>query len=156
MYKRQVPHVRPLVEASVGGWGVPVEIVDDEREKRAAFDAGTAALAASGTVSLELALARVPMVVAYRAEAIVGWFALNVLKVPSVVLVNLILDRPSVREYLQGRCTADELAEGLRPLMHDSEERRRVLGDLDELRLRMGVDGEVPGRRAARAVLELL
>jgi lipid-A-disaccharide synthase len=151
-----VPHVRPLVEASVEGWGVPVEIVDDEREKRAAFDAGTAALAASGTVSLELALARVPMVVAYRAEAIVGWFALNVLKVPSVVLVNLILDRPSVREYLQGRCTADELAEGLRPLMHDSEERRRVLGDLDELRLRMGVDGEVPGRRAARAVLELL
>ncbi|MBO6636061.1 lipid-A-disaccharide synthase [Parvibaculum sp.] len=151
-----VPHVRPLVEASIKDWGVPVEIVDDEQQKRAAFDAGTAALAASGTVSLELALARVPMVVAYRAEAIVGWFALNVLKVPSVVLVNLILDRPSVREYLQGRCTADELAEGLRPLMHESDERRRILDDLDELRLRMGIDGEPPGRRAARAVLELL
>jgi lipid-A-disaccharide synthase len=151
-----VPHVRPLVEASIKDWGVHVEIVDDEQQKRAAFDAGTAALAASGTVSLELALARVPMVVAYRAEAIVGWFALNVLKVPSVVLVNLILDRPSVREYLQGRCTADELAEGLRPLMHESDERRRILDDLDELRLRMGIDGEPPGRRAARAVLELL
>lgn len=151
-----VPHVRYLVEESVKKWDVPVEIVVDEDEKRAAFDAGTAALAASGTVALELALARVPMVIAYRAEALVGWFALGVLKVPSVVLVNLILDRPSVQEFLQGRCTAEELTKGLIPLMYDSNERRRALGDLDELRQRMGIDGEAPSRRAARAVLELL
>ena len=151
-----VPHVRDLVEASTKSWGVPVEIVDEEQEKRAAFDAGTAALAASGTVALELALARVPMVIAYRAEALVGWFALNVLKVPSVVLVNLILDRPSVQEFLQERCTAEELAEGLRPLLSNSGERHRALADLDELRERMRAGGEAPSRRAARAVLELL
>jgi len=151
-----VPHVRNLVEASAMNWGVPVEIVVDDDEKRAAFDSGTAALAASGTVALELALARVPMVVAYRAEALVGWFALGVLKVPSVVLVNLILDRPSVQEFLQGRCTAKELAEGLRPLMKDSLVRRRALADLDELRERMGTGGPAPSRRAAQAILELL
>lgn len=151
-----VPHVRALVEASVRNWSVPVEIIEDEQQKRAAFGAATAALAASGTVALELGLARVPMVIAYRAEALVGWFALNLLKVPSVVLVNLILDRPSVREYLQSRCTPQELAKGLRPLLENTPERARALADLDELRTRMGVDGEPPSHRAARAVLELL
>ncbi|ABS64788.1 lipid-A-disaccharide synthase [Parvibaculum lavamentivorans DS-1] len=151
-----VPHVRGLVEASVTRWPVNVEIIEDDEEKRAAFDASTAALAASGTVALELGLARVPMVIAYRAEALVGWFALKVLKVPSVVLVNLILDRPAVQEYLQGRCKADDLLQGLRPLMRDTPERRRALADLDEFRVRMGVTGEPPSRRAARAVLDIL
>ncbi|MGB6086575.1 lipid-A-disaccharide synthase [Parvibaculum sp.] len=151
-----VPHVRELVEKAVKEWGVPVDLVEGEEGKRAAFDAATAALAASGTVTLELALARVPMVVAYRAEAVVGWFALSILKIPSVVLVNLILDRPSVQEYLQSRCTADNLFEGLRPLMRDTPERLRALADLDEVRARMGVGGESPSTRAARAVLDLL
>lgn len=151
-----VPHVSDLVERAVAAWPVEVLIVKDEGEKRAAFDAATAALAASGTVALELGLARVPMVIAYRAEALVGWFALGVLRIPSVVLVNLILDRPSVREYLQSRCTAENLLEGLRPLMTDTPDRLRALADLDEFRERMGVDGEPPSRRAAKAVLELL
>jgi lipid-A-disaccharide synthase len=151
-----VPHVRDLVEQAATSWPVDVLIVTEESEKRAAFDAATAAMAASGTVALELGLARVPMVIAYRAEALVGWFALSVLKIPSVVLVNLILDRPAVREYLQGRCTAADLLNGLRPLMSDTAERRRALADLDELRARIGVDGVPPSRRAAQAVLELL
>ncbi|MEX2248190.1 MAG: lipid-A-disaccharide synthase [Parvibaculum sp.] len=151
-----VPHVRARVEAAVADWPVAVQIVEDEMEKASAFDAATAALAASGTISLELGLARVPMVIAYRAEAIVGWFALNILKIPSVVLVNLILDRPSVQEYLQFRCTADALADGLLPLLRDTPERARALADFDELRDRTGVGGEAPSRRTARAVLEIL
>lgn len=151
-----VPHVSELVESAVRSWPVDVLIVKDEQQKRAVFDAATAALAASGTVALELGLARVPMVIAYRAEALVGWFALSVLKIPSVVLVNLILDRPSVREYLQGSCTPGDLASGLKPLLKDTPERLRALADLDEFRARMGVDGEAPSKRAARAVLELL
>ena len=151
-----VPHLRGIVEDAVRTWPLNVLLVSDEQQKRSAFDAATAALAASGTVTLELGLARVPMVVAYRAEALVGWFALSVLKIPSVVLVNLILDRPSVREYLQNRCTPDDLLEGLRPLMNNTPERERALADLDEMRARMGVDDEPPSRRAAKAVLELL
>jgi len=151
-----VPHLREVVEKAVHSWPTDVLLVSDEQQKRAAFDAATAALAASGTVALELGLARVPMVVAYRAEALVGWFALNVLKIPSVVLVNLILDRPSVREYLHNRCTPKELLEGLRPLMTDTPERTRALADFDEMRVRMGIGGEPPSRRAAKAVLELL
>ncbi|MBI1261809.1 MAG: lipid-A-disaccharide synthase [Rhizobiales bacterium] len=151
-----VPHVRDAVRAGVQGWSVPVDIVEDEREKRAAFDAATAALAASGTVSLELGLARVPMVIGYRVDPFAGAFIGRMLKVPSVVLVNLILDRPSVREYLQQNCTPANLQQGLRPLLKDTPERARAIADLDELRAVMGVEGEPPSKRAARAVIEVL
>ncbi|MEN6543752.1 lipid-A-disaccharide synthase [Parvibaculum sp.] len=151
-----VPHVRHLVEEGVKSWSVPVELIDSEDEKRAAFDAATAALAASGTVSLELGLARVPMVIAYKIDPIAAWFVSGLLKVPSVVVVNLILDRPSVREFLQYAAKPAALAAALKPLLRDTPERRRALADLDELRDIMGVGGDRPSLRAARAVLEML
>lgn len=151
-----VPHVREVVIAAAAKWSVPAIIVEDEMEKRAAFDASTAALAASGTVSLELGLARVPMVVGYRIDAFAGAIVGRMLKVPSVVLVNLILDRPSVREFLQGACTPPALAQALLPLLGNTPQRARALADLDEMRSIMGVAGEPPSRRAARAVLEVL
>lgn len=151
-----VPHVGDYVRAEVEKWKLPVIVVQDETEKRAAFDAATAALAASGTVSLELGLARVPMVIGYRIDRIAGTLVGRMLKVPSVVLVNLILDRPSVQELLQHRCTSENLGAALLPLLSDTPERRRALADLDELKARMGAGGEHPSIRAARAVLEIL
>lgn len=151
-----VPHVRHLVEEGVKRWSVPVELVEGEDEKRAAFDAATAALAASGTVSLELGLARVPMVIAYKIDPIAAWVVSGLLKVPSVVVVNLILDRPSVREFLQYAAKPAALAEALKPLLRDTPDRKRALADLDELRAIMGVGGDRPSLRAARAVLEML
>lgn len=151
-----VPHVRDAVIAAATKWSVPAIIVEDEMEKRAAFDASTAALAASGTVSLELGLARVPMVVGYRIDSFAGAIVGRMLKVPSVVLVNLILDRPSVREFLQGACTPPALAKALLPLLGNTAARARALADLDEMRSIMGVAGDPPSRRAARAVLEVL
>ena len=151
-----VPHVRHLVEEAVKNWNVPVLLVEGEADKRAAFAAATAALAASGTVSLELGLAGVPMVVAYKIDAIAAWAVSRLLKVPSVVIVNLILDRPSVREFLQFAAKPVALAAALRPLLHDTPERTRALADLAELREVMGVGGERPSLRAAKAVLEML
>ena len=151
-----VPHVRHLVEEAVKGWRVPVELVEGEAEKRAAFDAATAALAASGTVSLELGLARVPMVVAYKIDPVAAWAVSGLLQVPSVVIVNLILDRPAVREFLQFAAKPKALADTLRPLLQDTPQRARALADLEDLRHVMGVGGDRPSLRAARAVLEML
>ena len=151
-----VPHVGDYVRAEVAKWKLPVTVIQDEAEKRAAFDAANAALAASGTVSLELGLARVPMVIGYRIDRMAGSLVSRMLKVPSVVLVNLILDRPSVQELLQHRCTPENLGAALLPLLRDTPERRRALADLDELKTRMGAGGEHPSIRAARAVLEIL
>ncbi|HEX7775313.1 MAG TPA: lipid-A-disaccharide synthase [Parvibaculum sp.] len=151
-----VPHVRHYVEEAVKSWPVPAELIDSEAEKRAAFDAATAALAASGTVSLELGLARVPMVIGYKIDPIAAWVVSGLLKVPSVVVVNLILDRPSVREFLQFACKPPAIAEALRPLLSSTFQRARAVADLDELREIMGVGGERPSLRAAHAVLEML
>lgn len=151
-----VPHVRDVVADAVSDWPVEVVLAEGDEEKRGAFAAATAGLAASGTVSLELGIARVPMVIAYRIDRIAAWAVSRFLKVPTVVLVNLILDRPSVREFLQEYCRPETLAEALSPLLTDTDERRRALADLDELRTLMGVGGPSPSTRAADAVLEML
>lgn len=151
-----VPHVAELVNEAVSDWPVaPVLAVGDE-EKRGAFSAATTALAASGTVSLELGLARIPMVVAYKIDKIAAWVVGGLLKVPTVVLVNLILDRPSVSEFLQSAATPQALADALTPLFSDTELRRNALRDLDEMRELMGVGGPSPSARAANAALEML
>ncbi len=151
-----VPHVRHLVEEATKKWSVPVILVESEADKRAAFAAATAALAASGTVSLELGLARVPMVIAYKIDLIAAYMVSRLMRVPSVVIVNLILDRPSVREFLQFDATADNLAAAVAPLLADTPARARAVGDLDDLRRIMGVGGPRPSLLAARAVLEML
>tara|TARA_R110000868_G_scaffold53098_2_gene167030 strand:- start:479 stop:1648 length:1170 start_codon:yes stop_codon:yes gene_type:complete len=151
-----VPHVRHLVEEAVKKWSVPVILVEGEADKRAAFDAATAALAASGTVSLELGLARVPMVIAYKIDLIAAYIVSRLMRVPSVVVVNLILDRPSVREFLQFDATVANLAAAVSPLLTDTPARAKAVADLDELRRIMGVGGARPSLLAARAVLEML
>tara|TARA_R110000868_G_scaffold1132_9_gene8669 strand:+ start:6079 stop:7248 length:1170 start_codon:yes stop_codon:yes gene_type:complete len=151
-----VPHVRHLVEEAVKKWTVPVILVEGEADKRAAFAAATAALAASGTVSLELGLARVPMVIAYKIDLIAAYMVSRLMRVPSVVIVNLILDRPSVREFLQFDATTTNLAAAVMPLLTETPERARAVADLDDLRRIMGVGGPRPSLLAARAVLEML
>lgn len=149
-------HVRPLIEKEVEDWPVRTVLVTGEEEKLGAFAAANAGLAASGTVALELGLARLPMVIGYKIDPIAAWAVSRALKVPSVVLPNLILDRPAVREFLQQFCTPEALSGALLPLMRETPERAKALADLDEMREIMGVGGEPASIRAARAVLELL
>lgn len=151
-----VPHVRETVEAEVKTWPVQPILVHGDEEKRGAFAAANAALAASGTVSLELGLAGIPMVIAYKIDKIAAWAVSRMLKVPTVVLVNLVLDRPSVREFLQDACTPEALASALEPLLRESDERTKALRDLGDFQREMGVGGPAPSERAANAVLEML
>ncbi len=123
---------------------------DYKAEKAAAFRAADFALAASGTVSLELAAAETPMVIAYD----MNWFSRAVisrmLKVDTLTLVNLVSDTRAVPECLGENCRADVITPTLRALMQNPTEQ------LDAMRLtmeRLGRGGEAPGLRAARAVL---
>ncbi|MBV1933735.1 MAG: lipid-A-disaccharide synthase, partial [Parvibaculaceae bacterium] len=96
-----VPHVADYVREVVATWpGNPI-VVEDDTEKRGAFAAANVALAASGTVALELGLAQIPMTIAYKIDRLAAWVVGRMMRVPSVVLVNLVLDRPSVNEFLQ-------------------------------------------------------
>jgi lipid-A-disaccharide synthase len=120
-----MPHLQELVAAHVKGWTVAPRVVIGEQEKRAAFRIAHAALAKSGTVTLELAIAGVPMVTAYRAGAVEAWILQRAINVPSVILANLVIGENVIPEFLQNDCRPEKLARALREVMTDTPARQR-------------------------------
>jgi lipid-A-disaccharide synthase len=147
-----VPHVRALVEQSLQSWTMRPHLVEGEADKFAAFKLAHAALAASGTVTLELALAATPMVVAYRVDALAARLRF-LLKVQSVVLANLVLGENAFPELLQEDCTADKLADALALLLRDTAVRRAQTTALARIPQRMALEGGTPSDVAADIVL---
>lgn len=150
-----VPSVRPLIEAALADWPVRPHLVEGDEDKFKAFRLAQAALAASGTVTLELGLTGVPMVVAYRVDAVAARLRFLV-QVPSVVLANLVLGENVFPEYIQEDCTPDKLAGALVNLLTDTHERGRQLAALAGIRERMLLPSGTPSERAASVVLRIL
>lgn len=148
-----VGSVRPLIEAALPGWPVAPHLIQGEDDKFKAFRLADAALAASGTVTLELGLAGTPMIVAYRVDPLAAQLRF-LLKVHSVVLANLVLGENAFPEFLQEACAPENLAQALLPLLSDSPERRRQLAALGRIRDRMLLPEGTPSERAASIVLE--
>ena len=113
-----VPHLADEIEARAASWPVRPRIVLGEAEKFAAFRRAHAALAASGTVTLELGLAGVPMVVAYRVDPLARLLK-RFLKVPSIVLANLVLGENAIPEFLDDDGIAGVLARETLALLSD-------------------------------------
>ncbi|MEM6656713.1 MAG: lipid-A-disaccharide synthase [Pseudomonadota bacterium] len=153
-----VAHMVEAVEHHIQDWpGSP--IVVDPRDmppdqaalhKRAAFAAADLALAASGTVSLELAAQATPMVIAYRLSWLTQKIAERMVKLDTVTLVNLISETHAVPECLLDDCTPDQIAHALRSVADAPYAQRQAMEDTME---RLGRGGEAPGLRAAKAVL---
>jgi lipid-A-disaccharide synthase len=141
------------ITAAVASWPVQPRIVTGEAEKYAAFRRARAALAASGTVTLELALAQVPMVAAYKVPLFEEAIARAVILVKSVIMPNLVLGENVVPEFLQRDCTAEKLAAALLPLLGEGPERKRQLDAFARLD-RLFATGEPPSAYAARIAIE--
>lgn len=148
--------LRPEIEAGLRHWAVAAVVVSDEGDKRDAFAASTAALAASGTVTVELARFGVPMVVAYRVSWLTGWLARRLMRVKWATLVNLVLDRGMVPEFLNDACRVENLAPATMRLLTDADERRRQTAAFGEALSLLGRGSDDPNRRAARAILGAL
>lgn len=151
-----LPHISAQVTAATANWPVRPRIIINPDEKHAAFRVARAALAASGTVTLELALAQVPTVAAYRVLAWEGALFRMMASIDTVILANLVLGENVVPEFLQGDCTPERLAAALVPLLGDSPERRRQLTAFARLDSIMKLDQEAPSTRAAQAVLDVI
>jgi lipid-A-disaccharide synthase len=149
-----VSPVRALIEQHLPAWPVRPHVVEGDDDKFRAFKLATAALAASGTVSLELALAGTPMAVAYRADPIIAAIATRLITAPSAVLPNLILEENVFPEFIQGRCTPANLADALAPLLGESPERARQLAALAKIPAALQVAGHTPSEAAAAIVLD--
>ncbi len=144
------------VAAAATNWPVPALVVLGESERYAAFAAADVALAASGTVALELALAETPAVIAYRVSPLTAWIGRRLIRVPFANLVNIVLDREVVPEFLQERCRPDLLALALRDLLSDPDARQRQTDESRQAIAQLGGEGPPPSRRAARAVLSVI
>ena len=154
-----VPTVETVADAvtvAAGEWPVPALVLTGEAEKFDAFAAADVGLAASGSVTLELAMAGVPMVVAYKMNPVTGWLARRLIRTRYVNLMNLVLDRDAVPELLQGDCTPDKLAKALFRLLTDEAAQRAQRAAFTEALEKLGRDGPPPSERAAEVVLEVM
>jgi lipid-A-disaccharide synthase len=151
-----IPTVAPVadaVRAAVADWPMPVAVVD-HTEAFDAFAASRAALCASGTVSLELAVARVPHVVAYRVNRLSAAAFRMLARTKYVNLINILLDRPAVPELLQEDCTPEILASAVSPLLYVDRAREEQQVAFREAVGQLAPAGQSPSQLAARTVLQ--
>jgi lipid-A-disaccharide synthase len=131
-----------------------VAVASSEADKRDALAASSAALVKSGTSSLEVALAGVPQVVAYKVNPVTAAIVRRLVKVRHASLVNILASSPAIPELIQEACTAERLAETLLPLLTDPAAAAPQRAAYAELRAALAApDGRAPSEAAADAVL---
>lgn len=151
-----VARLQPMIAEAAARWSVAPEIVSGEAAKLAAFREARAALAASGTVTLELALSGVPTVAAYRGAGWEAVLARRLVKLPSVILPNLILGRNVVPEFIQEDATAEALSRHLLAALAEGPERQAQLDGFAEVETIMRSAGPSPAANAVEAALALV
>jgi lipid-A-disaccharide synthase len=145
--------VAGLVRELTAGWAVAPQIIEEPGPKRGAFAAADVALAASGTVSLELAANACPMVIAYDMHPLTLWLMRRAALIDTVTLVNLVSETRVVPEFIGPDCRADKIVPALEAVMADPSAQKAAM----ELTMdRLGRGGQPPGLRAARSVLQFL
>lgn len=168
LLSKKIPNlyvVIPTVNAVAGvvsrhsaRWGVPVVVLcGKDKEKADAFAASETALAASGTVSLELAIAGVPHIIAYKMSPITVYFAKRLLKIKYVNLINILANSAIIPELLQDSCTPDILADNMEVLLTNKDKAVRQIGLAREQLKKLGFGAEqTPSDKAADKVLALI
>ncbi|WP_408886799.1 lipid-A-disaccharide synthase [Lichenicola cladoniae] len=150
------PVVAETVLRATRDWPVQPIIVTELHDKHDAFAAAGAALTKSGTSTLELALAGVPMAVTYRVNPMTAAIARRLIQVPHVAMVNLLAGRQLVPELLQQDCRPDRLAETVETLLTDTEAAGAQREGFRTVLTSLSIGEEAPADAAAREILELL
>jgi lipid-A-disaccharide synthase len=152
-----VSTVSAYVKEQTANWGLPILVVEGNDEKFGAFNAANAAIAASGTVSLELGLARVPTVITYRLKPLTYKIAKKLIKVKYVSIINLLLDKRVMPELLQNDCTAENIATEVDRLLSQKDQLLEYQSDLNSALDQLGLNGpEKPSLRAAQCVIDII
>lgn len=152
-----VPHLAKAITESVALWGIKAEVVLGDEAKRAAFRRARVALAASGTVTLELALAGIPLVGAYRGQALEAWLARKLVTSHSVLMCNLVLGQNIAPEFMQNAATSQALSAALMSLIPDGAARQAQVDAFARLDGIMTLPaGQTSGNAAAAVIMDLL
>ncbi len=152
-----LPHLKSYIEKFFVGKGINPIIVTGDENKFDCFSASLVAAAASGTVSLELAVADTPHIIAYRVSPATAWLARRLIKTPYVNLINILLNRPAVPELLQERCKPELMWAAVQKLLEKKDVRTAQLVDFRTALIKLGLgDVERPSQKAAQAVLSVI
>jgi lipid-A-disaccharide synthase len=149
-------HLQDTVAQAVKSWPVQPRVVVGDKEKRAAFRIAHAAFVKSGTATLELAIAAVPMVAAYKVGAVEAAIMRRAIRTSSVILANLVIGENVVPEFIQEDCAPEKLLPPLRDMLTDSPLRRRQVEAFAKLDAIMSTGNQPPSVRAADIVLATL
>lgn len=149
-----VATVERTVRQAVADWSAPVHVVTGESNRYDAFAAADAALAASGTVALELAMAKVPYMIAYKMNPVSSFLARKLVSGRFANLVNILADREIVKECLLENCTVQNLTAEIEKLLNDDSYRAAEVNDAFGVLKMLGADDPVaPSQKAAEIVL---
>jgi lipid-A-disaccharide synthase len=148
-----VPHLQSKLTLATESWPVRPRIVIEQAEKQEALRMARAALAKSGTTTLELAISGIPMVAAYKVSKLEAVVIKRLVRVPSYILANLVIGQNIVPELVQDDCTPEKLANALIPLIGDTPARRRQVEAFSWLDTIMEIGSRAPAARAADIVL---
>jgi lipid-A-disaccharide synthase len=152
-----VDSVAQLVRSSTADWPLPEVTVVNMADRADAFAASDAAMAKSGTVTIELALANVPMLVAYRVSPLSAFLIRRMgVSVEHVSLVNLLAGRQVVPEFLQEGCTPDRLAAAVRELLDSEPARAKQREGFNQVTKALGARSPSPSEHAAKVVLDII
>ncbi|TNE36641.1 MAG: lipid-A-disaccharide synthase [Alphaproteobacteria bacterium] len=151
-----VHHVAERIRSQTDDWPTPLTLIEGSKEKFEAFDAMDFALATSGTVTTELALAGVPTVVAYNVGKLTGLIARFFINIDDITLISIVQGKRIFPEFILGDCTGENLAEAMGKLMDDPDAQERQKKEMAEALVKMGLGQESPSVRAADTVLKLL
>jgi lipid-A-disaccharide synthase len=145
-----LPHLKAQIREVTTNWPIAPLITTDLGQKRAGFAMADVALAASGTVSLELAANGCPMVIAYEMAPLSRWLMTRMALIDTVTLVNLVSETRAVPEFIGKNCRANLIAPAVLRVLNDSTDQKSAMRVTME---RLGLGGEAPGLRAARSVM---
>ena len=153
----QVPEpLKIRLDVEAAAWKVPALIFSNREEKKDLFAAATAALAKSGTIGLECALAGLPAIIIYKVNAVTIWLIRRMLRISQANMANLLLGREILPELIQEDCTPEKIVDALLPLLTDETVRKTQRDALLQVGAMLGADDFLsPSDKAAKAILTL-
>jgi lipid-A-disaccharide synthase len=150
-----LPHLAPIIEKAFGAHNIKIIITTSDQSKIDALATSNVALVKSGTSSLEVAFAKIPMIVAYKINILSAWFLRRIIKIPYVSLVNIIMNKKIIPELLQEDCNAKNLAKELEELFNNADCRNNQISHFASVFKQLQNGPSSPSAQAAKIILGL-
>ena len=151
-----VSTVAERVKKMVAASDLPIEVIEGERERHNAFQDADLAIAASGTVALELAIVEIPHIIAYKVPKLTEWIARHFIHIQFVNLTNILLGREIVPELLQQDCNPDNIMAYVEQFLNKQALYKRQMEGFEKLRQKLGMGEQTPSDNACKAIMKLI